>query len=214
MATSANPIMGTLFINGGTKGWSEKFWLTDSTLATAMVSFNLLCKWRASLLAKDFTIAWARVTFADTLRNSKAAILAPLLPTGDDTPAAVTQGFGVVNKTEDGFLFRFETADGQWANRIIRGVPDQDLTDDEIVGNLVINPTPPAVVPAMGVLTWLSFLGNYVGYLVNNTVQSKRLPGNPRTWNLTAWDRAIFRRAAIRRTGRPFDTSRGRRSVA
>lgn len=214
MPVSTNPMIGTLFINGGTKGWSEKYWLTDSSYTTALITFGQLCKWRASLLATDFTIAWARVSFADTLRDSKAAIVAPLNPTGDGTPAALAQGFGVVNKTEDGFLFRFETSGGKWCNRIVRGVPDQDLTDDQMVGALVIPATPPAAVPAMGALTWLSFLGNYLSYVLNSTVQSSLLPTKPRSWNLTAWDRVIYRRAAIRRTGRPFDTSRGRRSVA
>lgn len=209
-----NPIIGTLFINGGTKGWSEKYFLNDTTLAAAKATMNQLCLWRASIMPRDFKMVWARVAFMDKLRNSKAVLAAPLSPNDDGTPAADTAGYGPVNITEDALLFRFETAAGEFATRHVRGIPDQQMTDDELANALTIPATPPAAIPAGITANWIVNLGSFLSYLKNSTVQGKILTRNPLSVELTPWESVLFRRSAIRRTGRPFDTSHGRRSVA
>ncbi len=207
----ANPMIGTLFINGGEQGWAEKYWLPDNTFASAITNFNKLCQWRASVLPRDFRLVWARVVFADKARNSKAAITAPLLPNDDGTPGADTAGYGPVNKTEDAVLYRFEVATGEFANRIWRGFVDQQIADDELAAAITVPATPPAAVPAGITADYLVNFGSFISYVMNNTVYSHVISNKPKNYGILTWERAIFRRTAMRRTGRSFLTSRGRR---
>ncbi len=210
---SSNPVIGTLFINGGTKGWSEKYYLPETTLAAAKTNFAVLCAWRAAVMPRDFKMVWARVAFMDALRQSKAVLSGPLSPNDDGTTAADTAGYGPVNNTEDALLFRFETSVGDFATRSIRGIPDNQVTDDELTAALTIPASPPAAVPAGITADWLVNLGSFLSYLKANTVQGKVISRAPLSVDLNAWESVLFRRSAIRRTGRPFDTSVGRRLV-
>ncbi len=206
-------MVGALFINGGSQGWSEKYWLPDLNYPSAVTNFGMLCQWRASLLPDGFEMVWARVSFPDTKRDAMAAITQPLFPLTYPPPTIPsTAGFGPVNKTEDGLLFRFQTAGGRWSNRIIRGIPDSDITDDLIVGGLAIPGAPPLTVPALGTNTWPFYLANFVSYLVLHTVSPIRLQVKPPIYDSVAWQSALYRRTAMRRTGGPFMRTKGRSS--
>lgn len=206
-----NPVIGTLFINGGPMGFSEKYHLSTVDLSSSIPVFKKLAQWRATILPRGFEIVWARVAFADTLRLSKAAIDAPLQPHDDGTPAADAAGYGVVNKIQDGLVFRYETAAGQHVSRTFRAIVDQKIEDDELVGAIDTVTAAPAVIPAGVTADYLTNFGDFLNYTITNTVHSKKLSSNPNSFELTAWEKVIFRRTGTRDTGRPFGMPAGRR---
>lgn len=206
MAGKRDFMVGTLFINGGEFGLSEKYFLPQVAYADAQTNFLNLCKWRGNLLGDDFKLVWARVSYPDSERDSKAVLGAPIGPLDPTASDREDSGFGVVNKTQDALLFRFETAEGKWATRRIAGIPDVDVTDDAIVGSLTLVSTAAVTIPtAIGAgVTFLTQLANFVAYVRANTIHPVLRKGTAGTYDLFAWDRVVYRRTAIKKAGRPF----------
>lgn len=206
MAGKRDFMVGTLHINGGEFGLSEKYFLPQVAYADAQANMLKLCQWRGNLLADDFKIVWSRVSYPDSERESKAVLsgsIGPLDPTATARDAA---GFGTVNKTQDALLFRFETAEGKFAARRLAAIPDIDVEDDAIVGALTLVSSPASTIPtaiASGV-TFLTQLANFVAYVKANTLHPVLRKGTAGTFDLFAWDRVVYRRTTIKKAGRPF----------
>lgn len=211
MAATVLPMVGVLYVDGGPQGFSEKYFLPQSNYTAAIANFSKLVAWRATLLANDFSINWARVSFLPNPREAKAAISAPVLAIGTTVAGAVANKFGPTNKIEDALLFRFETAEGLYSNRQIRALPDAIIADDVSTVAFAELAAAPADVPTDPTAdTWLDCLKGYVAYVRDNTVHSRKALGPLQAWDLTEFNKAIFRRASVRKTGRPFGTPAGR----
>lgn len=164
-----------------------------------------------------------------TLPSSAEIVHAKMSVTGNDRDSVpvnngVLPGFhiidaenpGVVDTTGVGVLVRYTTAAGKWATRILRGIPDEIITDNKLLGSI----TSPAwadgaAVPdptAQG--TWYLKMGLFLEYLKRNTQWHS--PARNRVVNanfvIDPWAMWHVRRVAQRDTGRPFGLSRGRRN--
>lgn len=214
MGVPANEvILGTVHINGGTKGFSERVCLLahNALNQAAADTHNLIARGRAVLMSDGFSMEWAKITAADLMRNRKASIITQLAPLGDGSNDATTQGFGVCNNIQNALLFSGETAEGKFASEHVRAIPDQQISDD-LFTQAFAEINPPVAVPTAFVAGaapagtwWLDQLKNYLALLRVHTCHLRALPDG--TYEKTPWEKFIYRRVSNLYTGRPFDTS-------
>ncbi len=199
-------IEGAIFINGRDQGFSEVYTLKELDLETAAARLRELCALRLAVLPSGFKIVYARVIIRDGTNLSRSAFSGPHSPLDTENPTGsdISMGFGPVNKTEDALLIRFETLAGQWANRLLRAVPDVMIKANLLQGEFFVpgSPLGGGTPPAPG--TWLEALGNFLAFLIAHTALKKRWPAVPNAVALFNWYRAVFRRTAMRRSGRKF----------
>lgn len=200
----------SLFGASGSLGFSESYLLKDSVpsfSAGIPIGQQIALRRQACLAAED-SIIWARIAFTDSLHRSKALISGPLIGFNDPDPPAASIGRTTVNKVADGLLLRFETADGQYGNRIMRSIPDVKLVDELWTDAPVTFPAP-AAAPKIATDPWLDAFKDFVAYVRDNTTWAHKTSNSPLTYDTFDWATVVFRRSAMKRTGRVFGTPVG-----
>jgi hypothetical protein len=208
----------TMFINKGNQGWSEKHVINAvsgtppvPTYATAApLALNIINN-RANILALGAMIVWARLTLKSNPRLSVPALPGPVFAGRVDGETTVES----TNKVEDCLEFRADDMAGIHSTRAIRCLRDSWIADT----NAGI--TVPAVLPTLasvaravqvsGFLLPVDALYNYLLAVMQNSVLLKKNPvSGPAGWrsvNIVNW---TYRGTGERKTGRPFNVSRGR----
>lgn len=220
---------GVLHISGPGGGWSEKYPMNAglSQRADAVNNFAELATHRATCLADGFSIVWARVSPADSDRQSFAVINQPLKPGLQPRPDPAPADANMTsNSVEAALHFRLETPEGRWANRLFRGIRDDVIADNSLgewVGftPLGVNDAylpltamigDPAVNTFSTIAPWKNLLKairthTKIAHPVYEVVNRKRtLVG----WDLFNIASVQLRGVAAKKTGRPFGQSPGR----
>lgn len=210
MATQNTLLQLVMHVKYGANGWSEKYFMPQTTFASASLIAGRITLWRARSLADGCQVVWSRMSFVDTPRNTVACLTAPLGPLSTATSVQA----GVIEDPYTSLHYRFETADGLWANRLIRGIAD------EVVEAMELQPNASTWLPFgsadalpdyndPGVLRSQLLLG-YLEYARRNTIHAKKLPGPVVAYETTEWNKIVFRKIGNRQTGAAFGTTRGR----
>lgn len=211
MATVNTLMKLVLNIQYQAQGWSEVHYLRSNSFSDAVSTGGTIAAWRANALAPGCVMTWARCSWVDKPRNTVAVLDAPIKPrvyTGS------TIWTGAVQDPVSALHYRFETAEGLWANRMFRGIPDAFINALAIqTAGGTLGPWPAAT--PLPDLTDVSLQGFYIfqgllRVLLDNTCMAKKLPGPIVGWDLTDWNRIVLRKVADRQTGRPFGVPRGR----
>lgn len=127
----------TLHINGPKQGFSESYFLRGASYDEAMPVAKRLVRHRASIMAIDHVISWAKISFPGQPRESRAVITGPvqadlqqaqigfqdLDPNSNPMPALTAADLSC-NTSEAALHYRLETASGRWSSRFVRGIPD------------------------------------------------------------------------------------------
>lgn len=194
----------------GGQGWSDKFYLPQTTFDSASITARQLAIWRSAALAPGGQVCWARMSFVDTPRNTIACLNQPLLAA---TYAGSTEG--PIEDVYTALHWRFETADGHWANRLIRGIPDDVVREMQIQPNIA--PTwqpygPTSALPDPDDLSnpYPNMVLAFLEYARRVTIWAKLGPGPTVNFDTMPWAKVIFRKVANRQTGVAFGMTRGR----
>jgi len=212
MATSATLLQLVIHSKYGGHGWSDKWFLDYPDFASASLIASRIAIYRARALAPGGEVVWARMSFVDTPRNTVACLNAPIKPlayTGEQATA--------IQDPYTALHFRYETADGQWANRLIRGIGDDVVANFELVPSITTNNTwrqygPTDALPSFNDpgIPHSNMVLAYLEYARRNTVHAKLDVGPTVSYIITPWSKVIFRKVANRDTGRAFGMTRGR----
>lgn len=193
------------------RGFSETHFLPQTTLASALVNLTEMAAWAINARCPGLQLVYGRCSFVDTPRYTVAV---------DGLPGKPRVYKGVqetpINTIETALQYRFETADGDWSNVLLRGIGD----------DLIVAGTP--VIGTSGLDPNVSYEGvdianpdqyhirifkAYLDYLKKNTLYVKKNhPPAAFTFTTKPWNRCLFRKVANRQTGTWFGAPRGRAS--
>lgn len=214
-----NVIFGTMYFNYKGYGWSEKYPLLANAAASGAYNFSQVLSYfqdgvsrRAKLLGLGVNIVWARLTNSLTPHRSIAAISGPQAPILVDSESTV----GVINDIRDGYHFRLENASGFYGNRILRGLRDTWISDQDVQATTIT--TPPLDVTSgtyvgsasQAGLARKDALADFLQWIGQNSGIASKVPGSSINYNVTTIATIAFRAVAGRKTGRPFGIHRGR----
>ena len=215
-ANRAEVIRATLFFTYKGLGFSETYVIDKDNYADAEPLAQQIVTARAALMPLSCTMDWARLSKESVQRDSRALIvgsynsgtlLSPVT-TDIDTEVALEAS----NNVSSGLMYRFDGADGEWSNRLIRCVRDSWITAQWIA---VVASTTPAkadvpVAIAAG-MTMQDALNHYLIRVMNNAVIYGKSGDPAAPFRVTPIDQVRFRGVRKRDTGAPFGASRGRR---
>lgn len=224
----ANPIISsnpypnfstlTMFFKYKNSGWSEKYQMgpVDGAGTITLITDDLRtnaavgCANRAYLLGLGVEITWARLTNSANPRQSVAVLSGPLAATALAAETPVEK----INDVEAGLHFRLETPSGKVSNRILRGLRDTWVTDQDVVASLV--PATPVALPTAdyaaaevgGSFTKANALLNFLVWIGRNCVNVQKQA--PNSYEFATFKSALFRVVSDHQTGRPFGGHRGK----
>jgi hypothetical protein len=205
-------------IQYGAHGWQESHVMPQTTFAGAKVKAALVVDWRAASIAVGGTLTWARLSYIDRPRFTVAVIDRPRKP-------LVYAGSTFTGAIEDPYTClhaRYETADGRWANRLFRGVPDLIVSELELqtVDTTIL--AWPFAAPLPDITdkntAKIDIFRGMMRVIANETRYCKTITmPNPTavppvvgSFELLDWNEIVYRKIANRNTGRPFGITRGR----
>lgn len=202
--------VGVMHIRGLNHGWAEKFNLGAlSGYTDALNNMNYLVQARRMILADDFRIAYARVSKLDTAREAKAIVTSDQGPLNLDSEAGPPIAIESCNEVKSCIHLRFETDDGNWANRFVRGVRDS-WTSGAL---LTVTPSVPGSVLITDLVagkTAAVALGSYIRTLLTIDKYRYKDGTGPVTYTSKIWTSYALRGITSRDTGKPFGAGRGR----
>ncbi len=209
----ADFIRGKISINGPVGGFTEVY---DFNFDAANVSYvrtqiSSIATARAKLLAKNHAIV--DVSLSAWSRTRDAYPPASYQATPELIGAEMTNP-EVCNNTGLGLLFRFNTGDGKFVNRLLRGVRDSLVTDNGYTGAAFTGaPTGTILGSYTPPNTWADLLGNYLGLVRTLTSLMFFDDSNaPAVWTPYTFDSVMFRRVGSRDLGKRIGVSRGRQA--
>lgn len=212
-STVADFYAGKLTIVSGVDSFNEIYPFTPGTTRSqAQSGLGLIVKSRARLISGDLTIQKARVSLSGGVRDK--------FPTTGNTntdyapfliDAEVSAETG--NATGDGLDFRFETGDGKYATRAIKGVRDSWIAGNQftvtpsasysIGGPYLTYAVLPLLDTAADVLSnYLSLVRDLTALYVFDSLTGLYQPYTFATWR--------FRRVTRRKVGGKYNLGRGR----
>ncbi len=119
-----------IHINHPTGGWSETYNMPTAAIATLKSKAVSLISNRADILAKNASIAYASLSMEPT---PKGDVYLPrgyrYAPINLATEALITN-VATCNDWEVGPLWRYDTGEGKYTNRVIRGLRDAQIADN------------------------------------------------------------------------------------
>lgn len=209
-STVADFYVGKLTITSGVDSFNEVYSFTPGTTRTqAQSGLGLILKARSRLISGDLTIQKARVSLSGGVRDKFPATG---VTNTDYAPILIGAEVAIEasNATGDGLDFRFETGDGKFATRAVKGV-----RDSWIAGNL-FTVTPAASYPIGGpyltygvgdaeadvVSNYLSIVRDLTALYVYDSISGLYQPYTFATWR--------FRRVTRRKVGGKYNLGRGR----
>ncbi len=197
----STPFIAFLAINHGNNGWSEAWHLLDKDIASARATVAELALARSYLLASGHVIEWAAVRQVGIGPYIEwAAITDPLQPLPQ---------WGTCHADHIGLLWRFQTADGKWANHLFRGVDDADIEDQDWIYRGL---QPAAGIVPLAAAPELCTRDNLYEHVISvfreKTCHARKVdpddPSDP--WHvLTAWEDVIFRKVSKRNVGSRYN---------
>lgn len=211
---------GTIFINYGRYGWSETFDLASIDQSGVVRVMKNLALFRSYFLPNNATVSYARAQLRGTQRKSITCLDGPFVGKAE---TLTTPELSFMNDPSSSLCFRVQGQDQSHTTRFLRGIPDSRITDTTLVGGVpadgwtgsetIDETTMP--VPA----TWMAALQRYLKYIslwtsivVVETVPSAN-GGTAEVYSAKSLVGFLFRGIRNKKTGRPFDLSRGRGAI-
>lgn len=203
-------------------GWGEKYYINAASWEQARDKGERIATYRTAIMAKDIEAIWGRVSqdegahAPDAPKNPRNTKAVPGFPTQNTGyKSNLSTGFEAPEMPHTCMLFRQETAEGLWLNRMIRGIEDDIV--NAITHTFTLNPEPFAVGAALpdpsdhNNMVSAMFRA-YLTVLRDDTVYVKRNkhPANPK-FQYEPWQNIIFRGVRNKKTGVPFGMFKGRR---
>lgn len=205
-------------------GWGEKYYINAGSWAQAVEKGERIARYRVAILAANIEAVWGRVSLdegahaADAARNPRNTKAVPGFPTQNTGyKSNQTTGFESVEMPHTSLLFRQETADGLWTNRMIRGIED-DLVN-AIAVNFSVTPEPFVAGaqlpdPSDHNNQVSAMFRAYLSVLRDDTVYVQRRKANETPkFRWDPWENVIFRGVRNKKIGLPFGTFKGRRKA-
>ena len=138
MAIVQNPLGVRLFINRGSRGWSERWPILEQDWDAGLDVAITLANARANLLSSDAQLEWACLFSMTYPYYEQAVIEEPLEPLPQWGPA--------IDWTQ-GLLWYFQTPDGNWSNHIFKAVDYTEIRNKEWVRTQQTIPFNPPALP-------------------------------------------------------------------
>jgi hypothetical protein len=186
-------LIGILFCNQGSAGWSETYPLVPTGYVAASVIMDALVEIRLAMLCEDITVMGYRISDIDVAGDAYTdnSENAGQYGTAGAPPHPVSEPANVVLR------IREDTADFlHHAIRYVHGMPDQVVTGGAY--------SPDA--------EFTTAMDDYLAWLATNAmIKHRTAVGPPVTYSFLAIESAITDRIWTRNTGRPFGLHRGRR---
>lgn len=183
-----------LFFAFGESGFSEKYTMTASSRATAKADAATLITARLGCLPEGVFLEWAVVSESNSKKDGSSVL--PATRTGSLTGANFK-----IERIAEALHYRFETVDGEWSNRMVHGIPDRNIVEEEYVTDIVGDTFPAALVTYLDAVKTLTVMR-----LVDRST-------TPPTVTVKDYDAYTFRKVGGRKVGRPFDVPAGRRKA-
>lgn len=211
MSVLTTPVFQLTFkINSAMGGVSEKLYLGSANIADALTLAAKFLLWRLACLPQALKVEWASVTQRGAPADGRAVGLTfPLdgawpgstftSPTDDDKSP---------NLRSDALRYRLETAEGPSSTRWLHGVPDTQISQDELVAAVTAASGDPGLIVATN-LSWVAAAGKYLGLVATQSkfYREKKNGSNPvikESFDIAA---LIIRGVRNKTMGRPFGLS-------
>ena len=215
-ATRSEVIRATFFMVYKGQGFSETYIIDEDNYPDAEPKAQAIMNARAALMPLGCTMDWARISKESVNRDSRALIVGSfkagtlLSPVTADTDTETA--LEASNNVSSGLMYRFDGADGEWGNRLIRCVRDSWVTNQWIATVAATTPakTDAPVALAAG-MTMQAALNHYLIAVMNNSVIFGKSGIVDQPYRVTPIDQCRFRGVRKRDTGAPFGVSAGRR---
>lgn len=211
--------VGVIDIDYKVNGWTEKFYLRGVTsYATGLTKLRTLIFGRSALFGKGVECTYARVSRVDSDKDALVCNLPypigphPSLSSSPSSPPRDALDFP--QEAQSAVQQREETANGKWANRYIRGIPDAWITNKRVVFPELFQPFGTAVpdngIPYDATQPHLDICQQFWRYLMDNVSIGHV---NPVTKVVTYSNIDFLATIGVtsRKTGRPSRASHGRR---
>jgi len=213
----ASIMKGVMYMNFKNSGWSESYYLKETTYASAIPVFEKMTKLRTTFFGTGVAVVWSRVSLEGldpvTGKNMKDAVGCDIdYPLGPHPRAVDSTHLTPPEDPWTALMMRVETANGKWINRFIRGCPDERLSDLTASGftSISLSPLPIGQAPYNpdGAATLQNLQRSFWSMVRDSTYHVK--PVLPASFETTGFARLIFVRVGKKNTGRPFGMFRGR----
>ena len=201
-----NPYRVTLNINVKNAGWSERYFTAQTNASDALRVATTIAKYRTAFFGAGVSLVYAH---ASTTDSKKDAISCDLnFPLGPHKSVAL--GVEAPNDPFSAVQQRFETAGGQWVNRMYRGCPDNYIEGQVLNVPDYFRPLPIGQAPydPDGNANLANISKSFWTYLMLNSPHSRKETGN--VYNQIFYTRVMPIRISRHQTGRPFGLFRGR----
>lgn len=190
-----------LYCNWRSNGWSEKYHLPPMDWAEALQLGAQIARWRIAASCRETRLIWGRIAYADD-----RTLTAPLPNIGIEAIPRAGIGAGGPHTVFTRLHYRFETAGGDWGDRLFAGIPDDAVGPDGTTADL--QPLQPGEVPADPsdpAASWALTMRSCVSFLLANTrFATRKGVADPGLWRVEPWTKAVFRRPSTRNIGRDF----------
>lgn len=202
---------GTLFhlnlkVNTWQRGFNFKFHLKGADYAAVMPGCIGIADRMKGIMPTDSEIFYAAVSMDNSNRESKFVRDAlgdgKFAQTGDPLPAKP------FDNSRSGLLVRFEISDGLWVSRVFNPIPDEVMTDGDLVNAITDITAPVIAAPAAyaGADTyaqaWTKFLQAVMFWSV--FVKAGHPPGG--AYRSSPWSAAYVLRQGVKKGGRVFSS--------
>jgi hypothetical protein len=197
-----------LNINFRNSGCTEIYFTGVSDAPGALAIAKKIALYRTAFFGAEVELVYAH---ASSTNSTKDAVTCDLdFPLGPHK--AVPTGVLAPNDSSSAVQQRFETAAGQWSNRMFRFCPDNYLEGAVIADKNIWRPLDPGNAPVNpeGSGTLVNIQKSFWSYLILNSPHTRKT--GPDTFVQTPIVRILPIRVSRRATGRPFGLFRGRRS--
>lgn len=204
-------MLGRLYISGETSGWVENYPMNiQSDLTLARTNLATLATARARILAKGHKILRATVSNKEVRRDAVIAsgyVYEPVIIGSEMDAPEETNTSGV------GLLFRFDTGDGRFSNRLIKGVRDSWITRNRFtLGTPTAYPTGGPYLSYSAPAAALALLGDYLAKFRDLCCLFKQTGTGPNSYTPFSYESYVFRRVSKHDEGKRIGIGRGRQS--
>lgn len=191
-AIAPPPWKATLFINHSVSntGWSETYYINTASLSGAQTSLTLLLTSRMTLLSNKYSMTYARLS-AMNVKGDGYVTNATLPLVGGFVPVIADGG-----QPGSCILIRLTDGAGKHINRLLHGIPEEDIAD----GTIALTAPYATVLNAFFVV------------VQGNCAFRRKIAAAPFAEFVPIANIAT-RYATVKKVGRPFGLLRGRAAI-
>lgn len=201
-------------------GWQEKQYLKETSYSAANTTAQTLITHRLKCLPAFCTLTYAKINKVGGARDGQM-VNTPMPVAGsyigpDSVSDDSVHGGKHLNSIEDVVAYRMETDDGNWANRWIHGVPDDEVFADDLVNTIGAGDDSPVADSAISATGgWNLAVENYFKAVRTYCKMRKTVTTTTGDVEYSSDVQTVLSRGlSNRRCGPPFGTKRGRAVVS